>query len=197
MAGMNIWLDMLQPGIPILEKIIRPVIVYVFLIVALRLAGKRELAQINTFDLVVLLTLSNTVQNAIIGNDNSILGGIIGAATLLIINSIVVHMLYGHPLITRLIEGDVDVLIDKGQVNHDKLREEGITVHELEAAAHRQGFASLDTVETATLEASGAVCFIGKIPSEETVRHQELLQRIDQLSNELRQLRQASGESSA
>lgn len=188
---------MLQPGIPILDKIIRPVIVYVFLIVALRLAGKRELAQINTFDLVVLLTLSNTVQNAIIGNDNSVLGGIIGATTLLAVNAVVVHSLYGHPLITKLIEGDVDLLIDQGQIDQDKLREEGITVHELEAAAHRQGFASLDAVEKATLEASGSVCFIGKTPTEETLRHQELMQRIDQLSAELKQLRHAPGDEPA
>ena len=79
----NIWTDMLQPGLPLVEKMIRPVIVYFFLIVVLRLAGKRELAQLNPFDLVVLLTLSNTVQNAIIGNDNSVSGGIIGATTLL------------------------------------------------------------------------------------------------------------------
>src|SRR5467141_3881469 len=83
-------------GLPVAEKILRPIVVYVFLIAGLRLAGKRELAQLNPFDLVVLLTLSNTVQNAIIGNDNSITGGIIGAATLLAINYLVVRFLYGH-----------------------------------------------------------------------------------------------------
>ena len=67
-----LWRDLLHPDVSILEKIIRPILVYFFLVISLRLAGKRELAQLNPFDLVVLLTLSNTVQNAIIGNDNSV-----------------------------------------------------------------------------------------------------------------------------
>ncbi len=73
-------------GLPWAEKVLRPIIVYVFLIVGLRVAGKRELAQLNPFDLVVLLTLSNAVQNAIIGDDNSVTGGVIGASTLLLVN---------------------------------------------------------------------------------------------------------------
>ena len=83
--------DLLHSDISIVEKVIRPILVYLFLIVSLRLAGKRELAQLNPFDLVVLMTLSNTVQNAIIGNDNSLLGGLIGAATLLVVNYVVVR----------------------------------------------------------------------------------------------------------
>src|SRR5205809_7349569 len=101
-----IWQDMFVLGVPLLEKIVRPVLVYVFLVAGLRLAGKRELAQLNPFDLVVLLTLSNTVQNAIIGNDNSITGGVIGAATLLLINYGVVRFLYEHEGLERLVEGD-------------------------------------------------------------------------------------------
>src|SRR6266571_538301 len=95
-------------GLPVAEKILRPVIVYVFLIAGLRLAGKRELAQLNPFDLVVLLTLSNAVQNAIIGEDNSVTGGIIGAATLLIVNYLVVRFLYSHEAIDRFVEGAPD-----------------------------------------------------------------------------------------
>src|SRR5580698_9272529 len=100
--------DMFFLGLPIAEKIIRPVIVYAFLIVGLRLAGKRELAQLNPFDLVVLLTISNTVQNAIIGDDNSVTGGVVGAATLLFVNYCVVRFLYGHERLERLIEGELD-----------------------------------------------------------------------------------------
>src|ERR1041384_1033364 len=99
------WTDLLHPDISILEKIIRPVIVYFFLIAGLRLAGKRELAQLNPFDLVVLLTLSNTLQNAIIGDDNTITGGFLGAATLLALNYLVVRFLYSHKKLDRLIEG--------------------------------------------------------------------------------------------
>src|SRR6266403_2376409 len=117
----DMWKDMFFIGGPILEKILRPVIVYIFLIVGLRLSGKRELAQLNPFDLVVLLTLANTVQNAIIGNDNSVTGGLIGAATLLVINHGVVRYLYGHERIDRLVEGDPDVLIDRGAINMVRL----------------------------------------------------------------------------
>ena len=79
----GIWKDMFVITLPILEKILRPVIVYFFLVLMLRLSGKRELAQLNPFDLVVLLSLSNTVQNAIIGDDNSVSGGVLGASSLL------------------------------------------------------------------------------------------------------------------
>jgi len=180
--------DLMQVGVPVLEKIIRPILVYVFLVAVLRLAGKRELAQINTFDLVVLLTLSNTVQNAIIGNDNSFLGGVIGATTLIVVNAIVVRFLYDHPLLSKVLEGDPDKLIEGGQIYDDRLRKEGISLYELEAAAHRQGFASLSAVETATLEAGGAISFIGKTPTEETMRHDEIMRQLRQLREELSHL---------
>lgn len=187
---MNLAADLFQPGVPILEKVVRPILVYLFLIIALRLSGKRELAQINTFDLVVLLTLSNTVQNAIIGNDNSLIGGMVGAGTLLVMNFLVVRFLYGHPTLTRLMEGDRDVLIEQGRVMQARLKSEGITLNELEAAARRQGFETLDDVEQATLEASGALCFTGKKPNEDTLRHKALLKKIEQLSLEIKLLHQ-------
>src|SRR2546430_14114403 len=132
-----LWRDLFHPDVSILEKIVRPVVVYVFLIVGLRLAGKRELAQLNAFDLVVLLTLSNTVQNAIIGNDNSVAGGLIGATTLLLVNYIIVRFLYSHESLDRMIEGDPETLIENGQVRQDRLKKELITVSELEEAAHK------------------------------------------------------------
>src|SRR6187397_2553330 len=107
----------LEPSV--IEKVLRPILVYVFLIIGLRLAGKRELAQLNPFDLVVLLTLSNTVQNAIIGEDNSVTGGFIGAATLLGVNHLVVKYLYSHETAEHLVEGDPDVIIDNGVVQMD------------------------------------------------------------------------------
>src|SRR6476661_2457003 len=119
--------DMFWLGVPVLEKILRPITIYAFLIVALRPSGKRGLAQLNPFDLVVLLTISNTVQNAIIGEDNSITGGVIGAATLLIVNYGVVKFLYTHEKVDRLIEGDQCVLIENGVLNTDRLKLELIT----------------------------------------------------------------------
>jgi uncharacterized membrane protein YcaP (DUF421 family) len=185
----SIWNDMFQLGIPILEKILRPLIVYVFLIVGLRLAGKRELAQLNPFDLVVLLTLSNTVQNAIIGNDNSVTGGIIGAATLLAANYLVVRFVYGHHEIEKIVEGDSDTLIENGQIKMDRLEKEVITLAELKAAAHKQGFTSLDDIESATIEPDGQISFIGRKPDASTERHSELVARLDAITRELAELR--------
>lgn len=176
-------------GVPVLEKVLRPMIVYVFLIVGLRLAGKRELAQLNPFDLVVLLTISNTVQNAIIGDDNSITGGLIGGGTLLVANYAVVRFLYGHQRLDRLVEGDPDVLIENGVVQTDHLRRELITPNELEAAAHKQGFGSLDEVDRAVLDTGGSVAFFGKKPSPEHARHNELMTRLDQIAAQLALLR--------
>src|SRR5262249_30529583 len=99
----------LGPAVTLAEKVLRPVIVYVFLIVGLRLAGKRELAQLNSMDLIVLLTISNTVQNAIIGNDNSLVGGIVGATTLLAVNWLTVWVSFREEKIEHLVEGEATV----------------------------------------------------------------------------------------
>src|SRR5438552_9250801 len=112
--------DMFYLAVPVAEKIARPIVVYVFLIIGLRVAGKRELAQLNPFDLVVLLTISNTVQNAIIGEDNSVTGGMIGAGTLLVVNHFVVRFLYGHERLEQIVEGAADVLIENGVVKTDR-----------------------------------------------------------------------------
>ena len=181
--------DMFVTGVPLLEKVLRPVVVYFFLVVGLRIAGKRELAQLNPFDLVVLLTLSNTVQNAIIGNDNSVSGGLIGAATLLLVNAGVVRFLYTHERLERLVEGDRQMLIDHGVLKDDALRRELITRPELEAAAHKQGFDALDEVDCAILEPGGGISFFAKKPSAESTRHDELLARLDQLSAQVAALR--------
>lgn len=187
----NLWNHMFHLGLPLLEKILRPVLVYIFLIAGLRLAGKRELAQLNPFDLVVLLTLSNTVQNAIIGEDNSVAGGIIGGTTLLAINYLVVRFLYGREKLTRIIEGDADALIENGQIKTERLKKELITLPELEEAAQKQGFRSLDEIERAVLEPGGAIAFIAKKPEPEAARQKELLDRLDQIARELSELRSA------
>ena len=185
----KLWGDMFHLGLPVLEKVLRPLFVYAFLVVGLRLAGKRELAQLNPFDLVVLLTLSNTVQNAIIGDDNSVTGGILGATTLLAVNYLVVRFLYGHERLERLVEGDAAVLIDGGRIRFDRLRKELVTLAELESAAHKQGFASLDEVERAVLEPGGTLAFFGKKPNPEATRHAEVTRRLDRILEELASLR--------
>ena len=185
----DIWKDMFVLGLPLLEKILRPIIVYAFLVVSLRLSGKRELVQLNPFDLVVLLTLSNTVQIAIIGDDNSVSGGLIGATSLLAINYLVVRFLYGHNQLEQIVEGQADVLIESGKVRTDRLKKELITMPQLEAASRKQGFDSLADVERCILEPSGTLSFVGKKPASEEVRHQELLGRLEKLMQEVTRLR--------
>ena len=140
--------DLLIPGIPIAEKLIRTVAVYAFLLLGLRLAGKRGLSQLNAFDLVVLLLLSNTVQNAIIGNDNSLIGGIVGGGALLVLNAIVVRGLYHYHKLDA-IEGRPDALMRNGRLLRRHLERELITVAELEAAARRQGIRRSHTCTSA------------------------------------------------
>jgi len=187
----KLWSDMFYLGLPVLEKILRPVIVYLFLVIGLRVAGKRELAQLNPLDLVVLLTLSNTVQNAIIGEDNSVTGGLVGAATLLAINYAVVRLVYGRQKVEQLIEGAPDALIENGQVRMDRLQTELVTLSELEAAAHKQGFDSLEQVERAVLEPGGTFAFVGREPTIEARHRQEVMARLDQIAGELAALRAA------
>jgi uncharacterized membrane protein YcaP (DUF421 family) len=186
---MPLFRDMFYLGLPVAEKMLRPVIVYAFLIAGLRFAGKRELAQLNPFDLVVLLTLSNTVQNAIIGEDNSVTGGLIGATTLLVVNYLVVRFLYRHESLDRLVEGDEEVLIENGAVCPRVLERELITIHELEAAAHKQGFASLDEIEHAVLDAGGTIAFFARKPTAESSRHEEIIKRLDRIMARVEALR--------
>jgi uncharacterized membrane protein YcaP (DUF421 family) len=182
------WKDMFLLSVPVLEKILRPIFVYLFLIVGLRLSGKRELAQLNPFDFVVLLTLSNTVQNAIIGNDNSVTGGILGATTLLLVNYLVVRFLYRHNRLDELVEGRSTVIVQDGVLQKDSLRMELITLKELLEAARKQGFASLDEVDYADLEPGGAFSFIGKRPAPEIERHSELLSHLERLAQQLTEM---------
>jgi uncharacterized membrane protein YcaP (DUF421 family) len=189
MMHSKLFIDMFVLALPVGEKILRPIVVYFFLVVGLRLAGKRELAQLNPFDLVVLLTLSNTVQNAIIGDDNSVTGGIVGAATLLLVNYLVVRFLYRHETLDRIIEGEACVLVENGKILENRLTQEILTLEELEAAAHKQGLGSLKEVERAVLEPSGTISFIAKQPAPEELRHEEVLKRLDRLTQELAQLR--------
>src|SRR5215471_14208514 len=151
-VSQSMWHDTFAVGVPVLEKILRPVIVYFFLVVLLRAFGKRELAQLNPFDLVVLLSLSNTVQNAIIGNDNSLTGGLIGAFALLGMNYLVVRYLFRHRRLDQLFEGQPTLLVEHGHVHHHALAKELLTRSELMTVLHRQGFDSIDDVDRCVLE---------------------------------------------
>src|SRR5579862_9413437 len=148
----GMWHDIFVVGAPMAEKVIRPILVYFALVVLLRAFGKRELAQLNPFDLVVLLSLSNTVQNAIIGNDNSLSGGLIGALALMAMNYLVVRFLFRHRRLDQLFEGKPTVLIENGTVLNQALAKELLTKAELMTVLHRQGFDDVEEVQRCVLE---------------------------------------------
>jgi uncharacterized membrane protein YcaP (DUF421 family) len=183
----TVWNDIFVPGVPLLEKTIRTLVVYGAVLIGLRLAGKRELSQLNPFDLVVLLLLSNTVQNAIIGNDNSVIGGLFGAAVLLLTNHFLVRYLFKSGRLDAM-EGNPDVLVSGGKVMHDRLNEELITVAELEAAARRQGIKSIADVEECRLETGGALTFVERTPTPEDAKHDEVMDRLEAIERQLEML---------
>ncbi len=173
---------------PLVEKIVRPIIVYFFLIFLLRIFGKRELAQLNPFDLIVLLSLSNVVQNALIGNDNSVTGGIVGAMSLLTINWLVVRFLYSSPRVDRIVGGTERVLVLNGVIDRAALRKELLTEEELLSAIHKQGFDSIADVKKCVLEPNGSFYIEGRKPSEAEAHHADLLGKLEQIQRDLQQI---------
>ena len=189
----KMWSDIFTVGAPMAEKILRPVLVYFFLVVVLRVFGKRELAQLNPFDLVVLLSLSNTVQNAIIGNDNSLTGGLIGAFALLGMNYLVVRFLFRHRRLDQVFEGKPTVLVEHGHVCHQALAKELLTRAELTTVLHRQGFDRLEDVEQCVLEPGGVFYIQRKMPPTEQVEHEEVMRSLKELNGKLDLLLQHKG----
>ncbi len=188
--------DMFQMQLPILEKLLRPLLVYLALVILVRVFGKRELAQLNPFDLIVLLSLSNTVQNAIIGDDNSVSGGVIGAFALLATNWLVVRTLYNSPRLTRAVEGSSAILIRDGKVDKEALKREKLTHEELLEVIHRNGFEHLHDVGRCEIEPNGSFYVEPVEPSKADKLHEELVSRLDSLTREIASLRaQGAGNS--
>jgi uncharacterized membrane protein YcaP (DUF421 family) len=175
--------DMFALALPVAEKLLRPIIVYAALVFLLRIFGKRELAQMNPFDLVVLLMLSNTVQNAIIGEDNSVSGGLIGAVALLTVNYFVVRFVFRHRRLDQILAGAPTLLVDDGKIAKSNLAKELISVPELRMVAHRQGFHRLEEIQRCVLEPGGVFYFEAKPkgPSDTD----RMLARLDEMEKRL------------
>jgi uncharacterized membrane protein YcaP (DUF421 family) len=181
--------SMFHLHLPLLEKILRPVIVYLCLILFLRLFGKRELAQLNPFDLVVLLCLSNTVQNSIIGDDNTVSGGIIGVFSLLSINYLLTRVLFRLPKLNKIIEGKETVLIKNGKVDQEALKREALTEIDLKTILHKQGLRDYSEVERCVLEANGNFYVEQVDPLREGRQRSEILRDIQALTAEVKELK--------
>ena len=179
---------MFHLAVPVLEKVLRPIVVYLFLVILLRIFGKRELAQLNPFDLVVLLSLANTVQNAIIGDDTSLVGGLIGAASLCAFNYVVIRFMFKHRRLDELFEGTPTLLIEKGTICRKGMAKEMLSEVELMTLAHRQGFATLEEIDSCILEPGGTVFIQGKKPRNVDRRHHELSGKLDDLAKQVAEL---------
>lgn len=144
-------------ALPWWEFIVRGVIVYVFLIVLLRITGKRQVGQLAPFDLVLLLVLSNAVQNSMNGGDNSLLGGLISATTLVVINYLVGYLTFRDKRVEALIEGRPIVPIHNGQLFEDVMARAQLTHHELNSALRQAGCDCVAEVHCAILENNGSI----------------------------------------
>ena len=153
---------MFQLAIPWFEFVVRGVIVYVFLLVLLRLTGKRQVGQLAPFDLVLLLVLSNAVQNSMNGGDNSLIGGLISATTLVLLNYGIGYLTFRDKRIEGLVEGHPQVLIHNGKLYSEVLRGSQMTRHELDAALRQAGCTCVEDVHIAVLENNGTVSVTGR-----------------------------------
>lgn len=147
---------------PAMHFVLRAVVVYAFLLILLRLTGKRQVGQMSPFDLVLLLVLSNAVQNSMNGGDNSITGGLILSFTLVGLNWIVAWITYRSKRMEILVEGRPVILIHDGHIDVRALDEVKMTRHELEAALRSQGCVCAEQVRFAVLENNGRVSVIMK-----------------------------------
>ena len=148
---MHLWI----PDVPFVEKIVRSVVVYVFLLAAFRLLGKRQVGQMTPFDLVVLLIISNVVQNALIGNDNSLGGGLVGATTILAVNALVAWMTFRSKPLRRVVEHTPTILVRHGRICWENLARERLSLSEFHAALRREGVVTVRGLRYVLLEQDG------------------------------------------
>jgi len=171
---------MLSLALPAWDIVLRTAVVYLVILVGLRLAGKREIGQMTVFDLVVLLLIANAVQNAMVGPDTSLSGGLLAAVVLLVVNFLVARLRLHWPALRRAVEGTPTVLVLHGEVFKNNLRHEGLNLDTLEAALREHGVANVSDVEMAVLEIDGSISVVPvgsstthvRRPSLKYLRHQ-------------------------
>src|SRR5262245_49217233 len=171
--------DIFVPDVSLFEKVLRSLLVYAFLAAILRLAGKRELGALTPLDLIVALTLSNAVQNAIIGNDNSVTGGVVGGTVLVAANTALIRFLFRHRRLDRLVEGQPEVLIADGRLVRENLERELITEDQLLAICHQQGVERFEDVQKAILETGGTISVFARHPTADEAGLADLARRLD------------------
>lgn len=171
-----------------LEKVARPVAVYFFLLIIFRVLGNRELAQLNPMDLILLLLLSNTVQNAIIGDDTSLSGGLVGAMALLGINYAMVYLKFKSERFEKFIEGVERTLVRDGKIDEKVLRQELLTKSDLDTLAHEKDFESADDIKKCVIDPNGTFFVEGSDDIKDADFKKEVLEKIGKLTEQLNDL---------
>ena len=156
------------PGV--LRIVFSCIAIYLFIILAIRIFGKNELSQLSVIDLVFILLISNSVQNAMVGADSSLIGGLVAATSLFIVNYLFKLLLYRFPQFDRLIEGENLLLIYKGKRNEKNIAKAKITKTELMEAIREHGLSSIEKVDLAVLEIDGSISVISDEFRHQTVK---------------------------
>ena len=177
--------DLLTMSVSAADKIARTIAVYLAILLLMRLAGKRLLAQMNNLDLVVVLLLSNVVQNAIIGPDNSVTGGLLGAVVLLVINTVLDRLTQRSPVLQRIFEGTGTQVVKDGRLIEPALARLGTSRRELAGALHQQGADSVEEVDSAVVEPGGGI-FIRLKREEQNVSRAELDAAVERITAEIK-----------
>lgn len=180
------WHELFSLHPSVAEKILRAVLVYGFLVVALRLGGKREVGQLSTMDFIVLLAVANAVQNGIIGNDNSVTGAVIGATTLFVVNGLVVVFIVRSRAARKLLVGTPSVLVAGGQVQDATLRHERMSRDDLLQAVMEQGAAGIEDVDNCIIEPNGRIVVSLKNVDANAARYEKILERLSALEDLVR-----------
>lgn len=184
------WHSIFGMDLSVWEKFIRSVVIYIFLVVALRLAGKREMAQLTTVDFVVLLAVSNAVQNGLIGQDNTVTGAMIGASTLFVINAGAAYLFYRSKTWRHLISGRTRILVRDGTIDWDAMRKERFTKGDLKIELQNAGIFDVADVKYARLEPNGAVLVTPRHSQGTSTHHlvNELVAQNQRLEQSLAQM---------
>jgi uncharacterized membrane protein YcaP (DUF421 family) len=162
MMNLDAFRELWHPDIPAWALVLRAIIAYGAVLILLRIAGKRQVAQMSMTELVALLLISNAVQNSMNGGDNSLAGGILLAAVLILLSTALAYATFRNPKLERLVHGRPTMLIHRGKILHEHLARELMTVRELRQILRKQEIQQLDEVEEAVLESDGYVCVLKK-----------------------------------
>jgi uncharacterized membrane protein YcaP (DUF421 family) len=180
------WHSMFSLPVPVAEKILRAAIIYGFLVIALRVGGKRELAQLSSLDFILLMAVANAVQNGIIGNDNSVTGAVIGGVTLFVINGALMIAVYTSLKLRRTVFGKPTTLYQDGHTERSGMVRALMSDEDLKVAVQKQGFNDLREVDEVVLEPNGTVVATRRDPDELDRRIQHLHDKLDEILREVR-----------